>query len=184
MVALEQRATALFHDLAVAVAGGGALCGASPAAQHAASAPAARAELVRATRSLVERGVRHISKDLVWKLWFECAQVEERHGNLLRSRAAYVRSVAACPPNLRWKVWLGGARTELAHRHFGTSVALLERAYAEAPPKNRALVMLEQSRLHELTGDAGTARTLLREARITARNHLTYDLPLDMCDML
>jgi hypothetical protein len=31
---------------------------------------------MRATRTLVERGVRHISKDLVWKLWFESAQVE------------------------------------------------------------------------------------------------------------
>ena len=33
-------------------------------------------DLMRATRTLVERGVRHISKDLVWKLWFESAQVE------------------------------------------------------------------------------------------------------------
>ena len=67
---------------------------------------------MRATRSLVERGVRHISKDLVWKLWFESAQVEERAGFLHKSRAAYVKSVGTCAANLRWKVWLGGARTD------------------------------------------------------------------------
>ena len=78
-------------------------------------APRERSDQMRATRALVERGVRSISKDLVWKLWFEAAQVEERAGNLSRSRAAYVQSVRACAPNLRWKVWLGGARTELCH---------------------------------------------------------------------
>jgi la-related protein 1 len=53
-------------------------------------------ELLRATRALVDRGVKHISKDLVWKLWFECAQLEERNGHMQRARAAYVRSVANC----------------------------------------------------------------------------------------
>ena len=83
--------------------------------------------------ALVERGVRSISKDLVWKLWFEAAQVEERAGNLSRSRAAYVQSVRACAPNLRWKVWLGGARTELCHRHYEVAAALLARAHDESP---------------------------------------------------
>jgi len=129
----------------------------------------AKPELMRATRSLVDRGVRHISKDLVWKLWFESAQVEERNNNLQRSREAYVRSVATCAANLRWKVWLGGARTELCHREFGVSLALLERALKESPPKTRAIVMLEQSRLHELCGNAAEARRLLKDARKTNR---------------
>ena len=103
------------------------------------------------------RTSRRISKDLIWKLWFESAQVEERNGNLLRSRAAYVQSVKTCAPNLRWKVWLGGARTELCHSQFKVSEALLERAYEESPPKTRAIVMLEQSRLHELCGNAEQA---------------------------
>jgi len=120
---------------------------------------------MRATRSLVERGVRHISKDLVWKLWYESAQVEERNGHLHRSRAAYVKSVATCAVNLRWKVWLGGARTELCHSQFAVSQALLERAFDESPPKTRAIVMLEQSRLHELNGNADLARRLLKSAR-------------------
>jgi len=128
-----------------------------------------KAELMRATRSLVDRGVRHISKDLVWKLWFESAQVEERNNNLQRSRAAYVKSVATCAANLRWKVWLGGARTELCHREFAVSQALLERAFEESPPKTRAIVMLEQSRLHELCGNADQARKLLKGARRTNR---------------
>ena len=124
-------------------------------------------DLMRATRTLVERGVRHISKDLVWKLWFESAQVEERAGFLHRSRAAYVKSVGTCAANLRWKVWLGGARTELCHQQIETSQALLERAYEESPPKTRAIVMLEQSRLHELRGNVEQARKLLKGARRT-----------------
>jgi len=126
-------------------------------------------ELMAATRRLVERGVRNISKDLVWKLWFESAQVEERNGQLARSRAAYVKSVATCAPNLRWKVWLGGARTELCHGEFEVSQALLERACDESPPKTRAIVMLEQSRLHELCGNAELSRKLLKGARKTNR---------------
>jgi len=129
-----------------------------------------RHELVHATRAHVERGVRHISKDLVWKLWFEAAQVEERNGNLARSRSAYVKSVGACAPNLRWKVWLGGARSELSYSRFDVSQALLERALAESPPKTRAIVMLEQSRLYELRGDIEAARGLLRSARKSARS--------------
>jgi len=130
---------------------------------------ASKGDLLRATRQLVERGVRHISKDLVWKLWFESAQVEERNGNLQRARAAYVKSVATCAANLRWKVWLGGARTELCHSQFAVSQALLEQAYKESPPKTRAIVMLEQSRLHELCGNAEQSRKLLRGARKTNR---------------
>ena len=124
-------------------------------------------DLMRATRTLVERGARHISKDLVWKLWFESAQVEERAGFLHKSRAAYVKSVGTCAANLRWKVWLGGARTELCHQQIETSQALLERAYEESPPKTRAIVMLEQSRLHELRGNVEQARRLLKGARKT-----------------
>lgn len=128
-----------------------------------------KSDLLKATRNLVERGVRHISKDLVWKLWFESAQVEERNGNLLRSRAAYVKSVATCAANLRWKVWLGGARTELCSKEFTNAQALLERAFQESPPKTRAIVMLEQSRLHELCGSPDLARKLLKVARKTNR---------------
>ena len=130
-------------------------------------APRERSDQMRATRALVERGVRSISKDLVWKLWFEAAQVEERAGNLSRSRAAYVQSVRACAPNLRWKVWLGGARTELCHRHYEVAAALLARAHDESPSKTRAIVMLEQSRLHELQGNVAAARALLKTARRT-----------------
>ena len=116
---------------------------------------------------LVDRGVKHISKDLVWKLWFECAQVEERNGHLQRARIAYMHSVATCASNLRWKVWLGGARTELCHAKFDVAAMLLDRAFTESPPKTRALVMLEQSRLHELCGNICDARRLLKSARRT-----------------
>jgi la-related protein 1 len=129
-----------------------------------------RGEMLGVCRAHVERGVRHISKDLVWKLWFEAAQVEERSGQLSRARAAYVKSVATCAPNLRWKVWLGGARTELSHARFDVAQALLDRALKESPPKTRAIVLLEQSRLHELRGDVAASRELLNRARRSSRS--------------
>ena len=48
-------------------------------------------DLMRSTRNLVERGVRHISKDLVWKLWFESAQVRRRaqHTRARHTRARH-----------------------------------------------------------------------------------------------
>mgnify|MGYP003685456407 CR=1 FL=1 len=115
--------------------------------------------------ALVTRGAGTISKDLVWKLWFEYARLEERAGSLAGARAAYVRAVLACPPNLRWKVWLGGARTELAHARADTAVLLLERAMIEAPAKVRGAVRLERARLAEAVGDIAGARAELRAAR-------------------
>ena len=168
----EQRCNHLSEALNVAEQGLGQLPRYGPlwfCALRLYECTAPKSYLMRATRSLVDRGVRHISKDLVWKLWFESAQVEERNNNLQRSRGAYVKSVATCAANLRWKVWLGGARTELCHKEFSVSQALLERAFDESPPKTRAIVMLEQSRLHELCGNVDQARKLLKGARRTNR---------------
>ncbi len=59
---------------------------------------------------------------LVWKLYFEAAQAEERAGNFEVCRAAYVEAVRNCPENLLWKVWLGAARTELNINNIAVAV--------------------------------------------------------------
>lgn len=117
------------------------------------------------TRATVERAMKHISKELTWKLYFEAAQAEERAKNASVSRAAYVEAVRNCPENLLWKVWLGAARTELNANNTATARKLLQRSLEEVPPKNRALVVLECARLEEYAGNTDRARKILAKAR-------------------
>jgi tetratricopeptide (TPR) repeat protein len=118
----------------------------------------------------VERACQAISKELVWKIYFEAAQIEERAGNLGLSRAAYVRSVEHCPENLLWKVWLGGSRTELNNDNIDIARKLLTRALKEVPTKMRAIVLLECSRLEEYAGNVDKARRILQKAKHEARH--------------
>jgi tetratricopeptide (TPR) repeat protein len=73
---------------------------------------AQRGEL-KPAREIVTRATTEISRELVWKIYFEAAQMEERAGNSAQARRFYVRAVEVCPPNLLWKVWVAGARTEV-----------------------------------------------------------------------
>lgn len=61
----------------------------------------------------VERAIKHLSKELTWKLFFEAAQAEERAQNFAVARQAYVESVRNCPENLLWKV-----RCLALHYHY------------------------------------------------------------------
>ena len=79
--------------------------------------------LVR-TRIMLHRALHQISKELVWKVHFEGAQIEERCAgssrigvNLDRARQCYMRAIRSCPKNLRWKIWLAGGRMELGANH-------------------------------------------------------------------
>jgi len=85
------------------------------------------------TRLMLDRALHFISKELVWKVHFEAAQMEERAAarlvvqtrnepDLRRARRRYVQSVAACPMNLRWKVWLAGGLMELSANHLDYAV--------------------------------------------------------------
>mmetsp|Transcript_17759 Transcript_17759/g.21649 ORF Transcript_17759/g.21649 Transcript_17759/m.21649 type:complete len:664 (+) Transcript_17759:85-2076(+) len=131
------------------------------------------------TRGALQRAMNCISKELVWKVHFEAAQVAERGGGpdwVSRARAAYVQSVLRCPNNLRWKVWLAGVRTELANAdsknkltvdNAGVQKAqkLLNRALMDVPDKSRAQVLLECSRVEEYIGKIDKAREILAKAR-------------------
>lgn len=122
------------------------------------------------TRNTVERACQSISKELMWKIYFEAAQIEERAGNLGLSRAAYVKSVEHCPENLLWKVWLGGSRTELNNDNIDVARKLLTRALKEVPTKMRSIVLLECSRLEEYAGNIDKARRILQKAKHEARH--------------
>jgi tetratricopeptide (TPR) repeat protein len=121
-------------------------------------------------RDCLERAVQNISKELIWKVHFEQAQIEERAQNIELSRKSYCRSVVASMSNLRWKVWLAGSRTELNQNNIATARTLLNRALEEVPVKTRAVVLIECARLEEYTGDLKKARQFLRRAQREAKH--------------
>uniref|UniRef100_A0A7S4M9K9 Uncharacterized protein n=1 Tax=Vannella robusta TaxID=1487602 RepID=A0A7S4M9K9_9EUKA len=120
---------------------------------------------VSAMHETIERAVKSISKELIWKLYFEAAQIEERAGNIQESREFYVKSVSYCPENLLWKVWMGGARTELNYDNIDIARKLLKRALKEVPPKMKAMVLLECCRLEEYAHQLDKAREILTKAK-------------------
>ncbi|CAM9244838.1 unnamed protein product [Chrysoparadoxa australica] len=155
-----------------------------------------RPELTR-TQAALQRAKNSISKELVWKVHFEAAQIEERLASLCASgevgkalaagepdpsvtdardrllgpcRSRYVSSVLACPLNLRWKVWLAGSRMELAAGNVARARDLLKQAYQEVPDKSMSLVFLECSRLEEFTGNLNAARLILQKARAETKS--------------
>jgi hypothetical protein len=54
-------------------------------------------------RKIIEKSSKQISKELIWKVYFELSLIEERFGNLKESRLALVNSVIHSLENLRWK---------------------------------------------------------------------------------
>ncbi|KAL6063314.1 Tetratricopeptide repeat domain containing protein [Balamuthia mandrillaris] len=121
-------------------------------------------------RQTVFRALNAVPKELVWKIYFEAAQIEERAGNIEQSRNAFKLSALNCPPNLIWKVWIGGARMELAIGNLATARRLLRRGLCMAPRKMRATVLLECSRLEEFAGEKDVARRILRKAKVETKH--------------
>ena len=126
----------------------------------------------------VSQALRQITKELVWKVHYERAQIEDRvagavaraaggagGGALGVCRREYALAAASCPPNLRWKVWLAGARTELGVGRDACARRLVMRSMREIPPKARYMAWLEMSRIEEFVGNVGVAREVLSAAR-------------------
>ena len=132
------------------------------------------------------QALRHISKELVWKVHFELSQASERAAEvaalglhlhtgqplqrcrdkmLCTARQSLVRSLLMCPSNLRWRVLLVGARMEISVGSIPKARTMLRRAFNEAPAKSKAMVYLECSRVEEFVGDIDTARSILQLAR-------------------
>lgn len=145
----------------------------------------AQAQGIAGVRAVVERCLSQISRELVWRVWSELAQVEERLGHCDAWRSAYAQAALTCSDNMLWHVWISGARAELLHEldtrelldalgpaavpepaapEHGVWQALVDRALSDAPDKCRAAVLLERARLEELAGLTERARDTLRLA--------------------
>lgn len=133
--------------------------------------------------------VINISGELVWKLYFELGQIEERAVSISAegrawmaseddrcgsddmasfrdallgpARKAYLDSLLSCPSNLRWKVLLAGARMELSAGKIDISRDLFSEAMAVVPLKSRAHVQIECARLEEFLYNFDVAREIL-----------------------
>ena len=80
------------------------------------------------TMLMFERAVNSISRDLVWKVHLDAAQISERAAlssvagmpdasidhALDVCRKKVTMTALSCPSNLSWKVWLAGGRMELS----------------------------------------------------------------------
>ena len=142
-------------------------------------------------REECQSAICSISRELVWKVHFEQAQIEERaaivvarsqslathtsveqclHPLLDKARQCFVLSMLACPSNLRWKIFLAGARMELNAGQVDTVQKLLRQAHMEVPEKSRFHVFLECARLEEYAGSVDAARRILTIARSSIKN--------------
>lgn len=130
--------------------------------------------------------VVYISRELMWRVYFERYSVEERaceisaqglfnkspHKSLMQCRSevaqlcrkSLVQSLLLCAGNLRWKVFLVGARLELRIGNESEARRLLAKAYEEIPKKSLSSVIIECSRLEEFIGNVKVARRILKKA--------------------
>lgn len=128
---------------------------------------------------MIERATASISKELVWKVHLEAAQMLERSamevGNvddpkfenfLVPARRRLAMTVLSCPNNLRWKVWLTAARMELGIGNTEQARALFLRAHEVVPKKGKSSTLLESARLEDFTGNTDVARALLCKGRL------------------
>ena len=134
------------------------------------------------TTALLRRATNNISRELVWKIHLDAAQVFERTANVLCEenpeltlnnelnvcRKRYAMTAATCPPNLSWKVWLASGRMELTAGNPERARDLFLRAQQVVPEKGRSVTLLECARLEEFVGNVDVARALLSRSRFAA----------------
>ncbi|GAX23582.1 hypothetical protein FisN_12Hh148 [Fistulifera solaris] len=127
---------------------------------------------------MVERAIESISKELVWKVHLEAAQMFERallqrtsvddpqFNDLLDpARRRLSLTILTCPSNLRWRVWLAAARSELGFGQNERARKLFLKAHNAVPEKGRSSTLLECARLEEFLGDTDLARAILCKGR-------------------
>lgn len=129
---------------------------------------------------MVTRADTNISRELLWKVHLEAAQIQERAAAqhvqnnpkmslnkcLNLTRKSYAKSIALCPPNLCWKIWLASGRTEVSCGNIADARVLFLRAYDSVSEKGKSTVLLECARLEELCEDFTLARAILSKARV------------------
>jgi len=114
----------------------------------------------------IEKAVRNLSPELVWKLYCEVAYLFERAKDLVNARKALVASERHAPQNLYWKIWLLGARVELSCGDPLIARRLLVRAMLLVPRKMQSIVLLDISRCEEILGCTKKARYIIQKAKL------------------
>lgn len=148
-------------------------------------------------RAECQNAVSCISRELVWKVHFEQAVIEERAAAIVAqvqackgfgpfeacydallgmSRQCFALSLLSSPPNLRWKIFLCGSRMELSAGRIQIVKRLLRQAFVEVPDKSKYHVYLECSRLEEYLGNVAAARRVLSVARTDVKNEWKVQL--------
>jgi tetratricopeptide (TPR) repeat protein len=135
------------------------------------------------TIQMIERAKTSISKELIWKVHLEAAQMLERtalaHITASESelekylepvRHRLVLTILTCPDNLRWKVWLAAGRMELGVGKIDRARALFRRAHECVQRKSKSATLLDCARLEEFVGDTQLARAILCKARVEYGN--------------
>lgn len=130
------------------------------------------------TMLMIERAKCTISKELVWKLHLEAAQMLERTAlayveesgfdlelYLSPVRRRFILTILTCPQNLKWKVWLAAGRMELAVGKVEATHSLFQRAHDCVQQKSKSATLLDCARLAEFRGDVDLARAILCKAR-------------------
>ena len=135
------------------------------------------------TMKMIERAKLNVSKELVWKVHLEAAQMLERTAQIHLDQSEKTKALAmapvrrrlvltilTCPNNLRWKVWLAAGRMELAIHNFKMARALFQRAHLVVQQKSRSSTLLDCARLEEYVGKTDLARAILCRARVEYGN--------------
>lgn len=129
--------------------------------------------------AMFERAQISISRELLWKVHLEAAQIFERAAvasvladpalpidtKLVACRKRYALTALTCPSNLSWKVWLAGGRMELAAGNIMNARKLFVRACGVVPDKGRLTALLECARLEQFDGNLDLARAILCKCR-------------------
>lgn len=127
---------------------------------------------------MVDRATFNISKELLWKVHLDAAQMLERSSTeymarspdaisvVDMSRKRFAMTIATCPPSLRWKVWLAAGRMEVAAGNSDVARRLFLHAHSVVPDKGRAIALLECARLEEFDGDVELANAILCKSRL------------------
>jgi len=138
-----------------------------------------RAYRLPQSMTMIDRATSSISKELIWKVHLEAAQMLERSSTenldsstdptflqvMEMSRKRFALTIISCPPNLRWKVWLAAGRMEVAAGNSDIARKLFLRAHRVVPDKGRAVALLECARLEEFVGDVELASAILCRSR-------------------
>jgi tetratricopeptide (TPR) repeat protein len=127
---------------------------------------------------MIDRAILNISKELLWKVHLEAAQMLERSSTeymdpssdpsqvIDMCRKRFAMTIFTCPPSLRWKVWLAAGRMEVAAGNSNVARQLFLHAHRVVPDKGRAIALLECARLEEFVGDVELASAILCKSRL------------------